>query len=140
MAISALPTAANPTIDDWRPVRRIEAVDPRPGRAGAARDVLARYTSIVTHAIDATADAAAAEAAMAQAGLGYPVVVKPDIGCNGTGVRLVQDRAALARYLAAFPRGAGVLLQEFVPEDGEAGLFYIRHPGRAGAAASLRSR
>ena len=97
---------------------------------GAARDILARYASIVTHAIDATADTEAAEAAMVQAGLAYPVVVKPDIGCNGTGVRLVQDQAALARYLAVFPRNAGVLLQEFIPEDGEAGLFYIREPGQ----------
>ena len=103
---------------------------------GAARDILARYASIVTHASDATADTEAAEAAMVQAGLAYPVVVKPDIGCNGTGVRLVQDQAALARYLAVFPRDAGVLLQEFIPEDGEAGLFYIRAARTKGADAS----
>ena len=129
MAISALPTAANPTIETGGLCgeSKRSILDQV---CGAARDILARYASIVTHAIDATADTEAAEAAMVQAGLAYPVVVKPDIGCNGTGVRLVQDQAALARYLAVFPRNAGVLLQEFIPEDGEAGLFYIREPGQ----------
>jgi hypothetical protein len=66
---------------------------------------------------------------MVDARLDYPVVVKPDIGCNGAGVRLVHDCAALARYLSAYPRNTSALLQEFIAEDGEAGLFYIRHPG-----------
>ena len=124
----SLPTAANPhiAVGGLCGESKREILDQV---AGAERDVLARYTSIVTHRNDdPSADVAAAEQAMAEAGLGYPLVVKPDIGCNGTGVRLVDDRAALSRYLSAYPRGAGVLLQEFVPEEGEAGLFYIRHP------------
>jgi RimK-like ATP-grasp domain len=123
----SLPTAANPGIavgglcgESKRDI--LDQV------TGAEHDVLARYTSIVTHRSDASTDLAAAEQAMAQADLLYPLVVKPDIGCNGTGVRLVEDRAALSRYLSAFPRGACVLLQEFVPEEGEAGLFYVRRP------------
>jgi len=123
----SLATAANPTIavgglcgESKRQI--LDQV------TGAEREALARYTSIVTHSNDPSADLAAAEQAMARADLLYPLVVKPDIGCNGTGVRLVDDCAALSRYLSAFPRGAGVMLQEFVPEEGEAGLFYIRHP------------
>jgi Carbamoyl-phosphate synthase L chain, ATP binding domain len=131
----ALPTAANPTIETGGLCGESKrSILDQVG--GAARDTLARYSSIVTHASDATADTEAAEAAMVQAGLAYPVVVKPDIGCNGTGVRLVQDQAALARYLAVFPRNAGVLLQEFIPEDGEAGLFYIREPGQGRGSIS----
>lgn len=133
----SLPTAANPTIElgGLCGESKREILDQM---RAPERDVLARYTSIVTHRSDAAADTDAAESAMAQAGLGYPVVVKPDIGCNGTGVRLVQDRAALARYLAAFPRNVGVLLQEFIPDDGEAGLFYIREPGeRRGRITSI---
>ncbi|MGA3398691.1 MAG: D-alanine--D-alanine ligase [Acetobacteraceae bacterium] len=123
----SLPTAANPAIDvgGLCGESKREILDQV---AGAERDVLARYTSIVTHSSDPSADIDAAERAMAQARLDYPLVVKPDIGCNGTGVRLVDDRAALSRYLSAYPRGACVLLQEFIREDGEAGLFYIRHP------------
>lgn len=123
----SLPTAANPTITAGGLCgeSKCEILDQV---TGAAQDVLARYTRIVAHGSDTAADADAAELAMVRAGLSYPLVVKPDIGCNGTGVRLVDDRAALSCYLSAYPRGAGVMLQEYVPEEGEAGLFYIRHP------------
>jgi len=93
-----------------------------------ARPLLARYTSITTHAWSAHADLAAGEQALAEADLSFPVVAKPDVGCNGTGVRLIGSPADLYRYLAAFPRNERVLLQEYLPEDGEAGLFYVRHP------------
>jgi hypothetical protein len=66
---------------------------------------------------------------MATASLAYPIVAKPDIGCNGTGVRLIADQAALRRYLTDFPADAAIVLQAFVPYEGEAGLFYIRRPG-----------
>jgi hypothetical protein len=123
----SLPTAANPaiTVGGLCGESKGEILDQV---AAAERDVIARYASIVTHSTDPSVDVAAAEQAMAQAGLDYRLVVKPDIGCNGTGVRLVGDRAALSRYLSTFPRGARVLLQEFVPDEGEAGLFYVRHP------------
>ena len=68
---------------------------------------------------------------MAAAAIAYPVVAKPDIGCNGTGVRLLRGRDDLARYLAEFPRGERVMLQEFVADEGEAGIFYVRHPDEA---------
>ena len=96
---------------------------------GEARALLARATSLLTDAADPSADAAAAAQAMAAAGLAFPVVAKPDIGCNGAGVRLIDGPPALARYLAAFPRGERVMLQAFVPFEGEAGIFYIRRPG-----------
>ncbi|MDE2581826.1 MAG: ATP-grasp domain-containing protein [Rhodospirillales bacterium] len=131
----SLPTAANPLItsgglcgESKRSI--LDQI------TGPAREMVARYTSLRTGpAVPADAaavdDTAVAEAAMEQSGLAYPVVAKPDIGCNGTGVRLVEDRSALARYLAEFPRREVVLLQEFVPFEGEAGLFYIRHPDAA---------
>ncbi|MDQ2804555.1 MAG: D-alanine--D-alanine ligase, partial [Pseudomonadota bacterium] len=62
----------------------------------------------------------------------------PDIGCNGAGVRLIAGPADLARYVAAYPRGQSVVLQEFVPYEGEAGIFYIRHPNApAGRITSI---
>lgn len=71
---------------------------------------------------------AAAEAAMQGLGLDYPVVAKPDIGCNGTGVRLIRDKAAMERYLRAFPAGETMILQQYADEPNEAGIFYVRHP------------
>ena len=80
----------------------------------------------------------AAEAAMAAFGLRYPVVAKPDIGCNGTGVRLIRDRGAMNRYLRAFPSGETIMLQHYVEEPNEAGIFYIRRPDEAeGAITSV---
>ena len=126
----SLPTAANPTLTAGGLCgeSKLEVLDQV---SGPARELLARYTSIVTDRRDAHADTAAAAAAMAMARLDWPVVAKPDIGCNGAGVRLVHDRAGLDRYLAAFPRGERVILQEFIPDEGEAGIFYMRRPDEA---------
>lgn len=60
-------------------------------------------------------------------GLGLPLVVKPDAGQRGEGVRIAHDEAALARALEA---DEAVAVQEFVPGE-EFGLFYARRPGKA---------
>jgi hypothetical protein len=124
-----LPTAANPGIETGGLCgeSKIAILDQV---TGPARTLLAPYTSFIAGA-DPRGDLAAAETARNAARLDWPLVVKPDIGCNGTGVRLVADPAALHRYLAEFPRGARVMLQAFVPHEGEAGIFYIRYPGEA---------
>ncbi len=95
-----------------------------------ARSLVAPWTSFVGTG-DAAVDAATAQVAAVAAGLAFPLVVKPDIGCNGTGVRLVEREADLARQLEGYPAGAGLMLQALVPWEGEAGLFYIRRPGEA---------
>jgi hypothetical protein len=80
----------------------------------------------------------AAETAMQAAGLAYPVVAKPDIGCNGTGVRLLRDRFDLERYLQAFPPDETMLLQRYIEAPNEAGIFYVRHPDeKSGRITSL---
>ncbi|HEY0524578.1 MAG TPA: D-alanine--D-alanine ligase [Stellaceae bacterium] len=91
---------------------------------------LAPFASVVTAPPGAPAatDLAAALDAAARARLAFPLVAKPDISCQGTGVRVVDGPDALAAYLAAFPRGARVILQQLVPESGEAGIFYVRRP------------
>ena len=53
------------------------------------------------------------EIAMKAHGLTYPVVAKPDIGC---------------RYLESYPSGETIVLQQYMPEPNEAGIFYVRHP------------
>ena len=69
--------------------------------------------------------------AMTQAGLTFPVIVKPDLGMCGFGVRLIVDEPALAAYFAAFPPEQTVVLQTWLPQEGEAGIFYARQPGVA---------
>ena len=63
------------------------------------------------------------------AGLQFPLVAKPDMGWCGYGVRLLASGAELADYLQRFPVGETFLLQRYLPEPGEAGLFYMREPG-----------
>jgi hypothetical protein len=121
----ALPAAANPAIT----------------AGGMVGEGKAEYFRIMgAHALSYTADFAnfencevhalqAAEEAMHEAGLEYPLIVKPDIGWCGFGVRLVRDRAELRLYLAHYPVRENIILQRFIAFEGEAGLYYIRHPG-----------
>jgi hypothetical protein len=94
-----------------------------------ARPWIADYVGLTTSGHYGGNDLALAEAAMARAGLAYPVVAKPDMSCNGVGVRVVNGSAELHAYLAAYPRACRLQLQALVTYEGEAGIFYIRHPG-----------
>ena len=95
---------------------------------------IARYVTFRT----AEQDLPRAIFLLRQEALSLPIVVKPDIGCNGTGVRLAHNESALGEVLASFPRDVDLVLQELVPYEGEAGIFYIRHPGStAGSITSL---
>ena len=63
--------------------------------------------------------------------LAYPLVVKPDIGWCGYGVRRVESDEELAAYAASFPADAAFIVQLFVAAPNEVGLFYVRLPGEA---------
>lgn len=73
----------------------------------------------------------AALVAMREAKLDFPVVAKPDLGWCGFGVRRIDDADALHDYLARYPHDAALMLQRYLPEPGEAGLFYMRHPDQS---------
>lgn len=85
-------------------------------------------------------DADQAQAAMANAGLQFPVVAKPDLGMCGFGVRRLDDALELARYIRAFPRDQTILLQAYLPQEDEAGIFYARPPGGTGRIIGLALR
>ncbi len=119
----SLPTAANPSIElgglcGESKSAILDLAGP------AARPWIAQYVTLHAGMDDAIQLAEAS-------GFGWPMVVKPDVGCNGNGVRLVANPIDLAAAVAAFPPGVRLLLQRYVPDPGEAGLFYIRHPGEA---------
>ena len=122
----SLPTAANPRITTGGLCGESKlSILSQVGADG--QGLMAAACGVVAHG-DASGSA---EAAMRALGLHYPVVAKPDIGCNGTGVRLIRDRGGMERYLAAFPPGETVVLQHYVEEANEAGLFYVRRPDEA---------
>ena len=57
---------------------------------------------------------------------GYPVILKPDIGCRGRGVAVIRNDAQLCAYLQDAP--GDVLVQRYI--DGEEfGVFVYRQPG-----------
>ena len=122
-----LPTAANPGIPTGGLVGEGK-IDYLATMGPVARAAFASTTSFLCRGKD---DAATAELALQNAGLAFPVIAKPDIGWCGFGVRLLHDRGDLAAYLDRFPRGERVLLQRYLPQEGEAGLFYRREPGTA---------
>ena len=73
-----------------------------------------------------TRNSNAALSAMRTHGWSWPVVLKPDVGQRGVGVRIIRGTAELEHYLA---RSAGdLLLQPWHPGPGEAGIFYYRLP------------
>lgn len=123
-----LPTLANPRINAGGLCG--ESKNAILGLAGPdARPWIADFTGLTISGHIDCDDTPRALEAMKQAGLQFPVVAKPDVSCNGVGVKVVRDEAQLRAYLTSFPRGAELQLQSLVTYEGEAGVFYIRHPG-----------
>jgi hypothetical protein len=122
----SLPTAANPNITTGGLCGESKSAI-LDQMQGPARALIAPYATLVTGADDP----ASARRLMRANDLALPLVVKPDIGCNGTGVRLVENDEALDAALASFPRGVCLVLQRLIPWEGEAGIFYVRHPNEA---------
>ncbi|HYF30559.1 MAG TPA: hypothetical protein VD993_05535 [Chitinophagaceae bacterium] len=63
------------------------------------------------------------------ASLEYPLIVKPDIGGKGRGVKKVNTEQELLSYIQQFP--FDMLVQSFVPFEEEVGIFYYRYPDEA---------
>ncbi|MDR2863181.1 MAG: alpha/beta fold hydrolase [Puniceicoccales bacterium] len=77
---------------------------------------------------DTAARVAAAKDFMAENGMGYPVVLKPDSGDDGLGVNRISSEAQLAEWLERFQEDA--LLQRWV-EGAEFEIVWTRQPGTA---------
>lgn len=78
------------------------------------------------------------ESALREAGLPYPVVVKPDVGERGTKVEKVTTTAELVAQIQAI--GAAFIVQEFVQEPLEFGILYSRFPGEKKGRVSSVTR
>ncbi|GBQ14948.1 ATP-grasp domain-containing protein [Swaminathania salitolerans] len=94
-----------------------------------ARGWIAPYVTIMLRRNRKEGNAERLLAKIDARGLSFPLVVKPDIGCNGTGVKLVERREQLGAVLDSFPLGVRVLAQALARGPVEAGLFYMRDPG-----------
>lgn len=113
-------TAANPGIPDG-------------GTVGESKfEILSRLPpewtvpSVVVHPAPIANRVEAARQLLREGAWNYPVVLKPDVGERGAGVRLVHGPADLESYLAKEPRA--VVIQPYHPGPFEAGVFYYRMP------------
>lgn len=62
-----------------------------------------------------------------RAGIGFPIIAKPDIGLKAFAVEKVNDEVGLKAYLDKI--ADNFLVQEFVDYPKEVGVFYARKPG-----------
>jgi hypothetical protein len=69
------------------------------------------------------------EALREQRGWDFPLIIKPDIGERGAGFRYLASAADARRALAEHDQP--VIVQPYHPGPHEAGVFYVREPGRA---------
>ncbi|MBO1320748.1 hypothetical protein [Acanthopleuribacter pedis] len=67
------------------------------------------------------------EKTLGEAGLTYPIVAKPNRGERGWRVEKVRDRESLQSYLNN--SNCQVILQEYLSQPHELGVFYWRMPG-----------
>ena len=119
-----LPSCANPAIPAGALVGEGK-MEYFASMGAVARRVTAATTSIVCADVRTMP---AIRDAMRAANLDFPVIAKPGMGWCGFGVRLIQDDAQLSRYLTEFPRGARIVPQAYLADEGEAGIFYLREP------------
>lgn len=59
--------------------------------------------------------------------IGYPLIVKPNVGERGKLVELINSLEELENYVAKCP--VPFLMQEFVDFPVELGVFFVRYPG-----------
>ncbi len=59
----------------------------------------------------------------------WPIILKPDVGERGTGVRLVHNADEAHQYL--HEQSEAIIAQAYHPGPYEAGVFYIRLPGES---------
>ena len=73
-------------------------------------------------------------ALMEDAGLDFPLIVKPDIGERGKGVELIDDLNILRTYLAR--QKGNIILQEYISWPLELGVLYFKYPDGSGEGVS----
>ncbi|HEV8396343.1 MAG TPA: alpha/beta fold hydrolase [Vicinamibacterales bacterium] len=118
-------TAANPAIPSSGVVGESKFAILR--GLGAPAAWIAR-SGFIPAALPLRARLQTAEAFMATHGLSLPIVLKPDQGERGAGVKVARRVGELEAYLQ---RATGdVVIQEYVPGV-EFGVFYVRRPSEA---------
>ncbi len=135
-----MPTITNPLIENggfWGESKSdiMDSVD------ASQHKFMARYITFKRIHTDVNDDLPIALECIRNSKIEFPMVVKPDIGWQGFGVRLLKTPEDLAVYLKSYPINALMIFQEYIGFDGEAGVFYARKPNEEkGTVFSLTLR
>ena len=121
----SLPTIANPSFRNGGIVgeSKIEVLQ---ALMNVAPDLVADAFLVAEG--DLPARRRAVEGICREHAIGYPFVLKPNVGQRGAGFKLVASAAEVKPYLAQVR--SEVVLQRYVPEPKEIGVFYYRFPGQ----------
>ncbi|MBX9736261.1 MAG: hypothetical protein K2X32_04990 [Phycisphaerales bacterium] len=90
-------------------------------------DRVLKYQLLVPGPIDTRM--ATLEAFITRSRTTWPIILKPDIGERGTGVRRIASSSAARAYLERFT--SDVIAQVYHPGPREVGVFYARVPGES---------
>lgn len=118
-----VPTAANPGIETGGMIGESKLALLRELMVGAPEFTARAYAVDGENAAERVANF---EAILGQHRLAYPVIVKPDVGQRGSGVRMVRDLEEARECLAA--GGFRQIVQDYAAGPGEVGVFYYRFP------------
>ncbi|MGV6850560.1 MAG: D-alanine--D-alanine ligase [bacterium] len=67
-----------------------------------------------------------------------PFVCKPDIGCRGSGVKLIRAEQELIDVIGSYPTNTRLIGQTLANSESEAGVFFVKYPGdKQGKVVSL---
>ena len=63
-------------------------------------------------------------------GIDLPFVCKPDIGCRGSGVKLIRSIEQLEKVIETYPEKTALIIQKLASYEPEAGVFYVKMPNQ----------
>lgn len=89
------------------------------------QDAILRYRRV--HGLTVAARITRAEQARRDLGINFPIVLKPDVGERGRGVRIAYNQDDVDAFCATCDEP--FLVQQYHPGPHEAGVFYYRRPG-----------
>lgn len=65
---------------------------------------------------------------IANSGIQYPLIAKPDIGLRGSGVKKINNASDLCQYVEK--ANFDYVVQDLIPYENEVGIFYVRYPNQ----------
>ena len=95
---------------------------------GRARDSILAWVLYRVTGESAEAQAMVCINQCAANGIALPFVCKPNLGCRGAGVKLVQTESQLADIIGLYPPGAELICQQLSEHEPEVGIFFVRDP------------